>query len=160
MLGLDGAGKTTILYLLKLGHLTNTIPTIGFNVETVTYKHITFIVWDVTGQEKIRPLWRHYFPETHGVVFVVDSSDRERIGEVRKEVWAMSENKELEGVPMLVLANKQDIAGAMSEQEVRRELGMDRIVWRQWKVQGTSAVRGDGVAEGLDWLAEELKRRK
>merc|ERR1711945_50216 len=61
MVGLDAAGKTTILYKLKLGEVVTTIPTIGFNVETVEYKNISFTVWDVGGQDKIRPLWRHYY---------------------------------------------------------------------------------------------------
>lgn len=64
MVGLDAAGKTTILYKLKLGEIVTTIPTIGFNVETVEYKNICFTVWDVGGQDKIRPLWRHYFQNT------------------------------------------------------------------------------------------------
>jgi len=79
MVGLDAAGKTTILYKLKLGEIVTTIPTIGFNVETVEYKNISFTVWDVGGQDKIRPLWRHYFQNTDGLIFVVDSNDRERI---------------------------------------------------------------------------------
>jgi len=79
MVGLDAAGKTTILYKLKLGEVVTTIPTIGFNVETVEYKNISFTVWDVGGQDKIRPLWRHYYQNTQGVIFVVDSNDRDRI---------------------------------------------------------------------------------
>merc|ERR1712107_801856 len=75
MVGLDAAGKTTILYKLKLGEIVTTIPTIGFNVETVEYKKINFTVWDVGGQDKIRPLWRHYYQNTQGLIFVVDSND-------------------------------------------------------------------------------------
>uniref|UniRef100_A0A8B9JVL7 ARF GTPase 5 n=1 Tax=Astyanax mexicanus TaxID=7994 RepID=A0A8B9JVL7_ASTMX len=81
MVGLDAAGKTTILYKLKLGEIVTTIPTIGFNVETVEYKNICFTVWDVGGQDKIRPLWRHYFQNTQGLIFVVDSNDRERVAD-------------------------------------------------------------------------------
>jgi hypothetical protein len=81
MVGLDAAGKTTILYKLKLGEIVTTIPTIGFNVETVEYKNINFTVWDVGGQDKIRPLWRHYYQNTQGIIFVVDSNDRDRIPE-------------------------------------------------------------------------------
>uniref|UniRef100_A0AAR2L6I2 ADP-ribosylation factor 5 n=1 Tax=Pygocentrus nattereri TaxID=42514 RepID=A0AAR2L6I2_PYGNA len=81
MVGLDAAGKTTILYKLKLGEIVTTIPTIGFNVETVEYKNICFTVWDVGGQDKIRPLWRHYFQNTQGLIFVVDSNDRERVSD-------------------------------------------------------------------------------
>ena len=89
MVGLDAAGKTTILYKLKLGDVVTTIPTIGFNVETVEYKNICFTVWDVGGQDKIRPLWRHYFQNTQGLIFVVDSNDRERIGEAQEELQKM-----------------------------------------------------------------------
>ncbi|VDO25414.1 unnamed protein product [Onchocerca flexuosa] len=89
MVGLDAAGKTTILYKLKLGEIVTTIPTIGFNVETVEYKNISFTVWDVGGQDKIRPLWRHYFQNTQGLIFVVDSNDRERIEESRAELHKM-----------------------------------------------------------------------
>ena len=85
MVGLDAAGKTTILYKLKLGEIVTTIPTIGFNVETVEYKNISFTVWDVGGQDKIRPLWRHYFQNPQGLIFVVDSNDRERIQEAKEE---------------------------------------------------------------------------
>jgi len=80
MVGLDAAGKTTILYKLKLGEVVTTIPTIGFNVETVEYKNISFTVWDVGGQDKIRPLWRHYYANTQGIIFVIDSNDRDRVG--------------------------------------------------------------------------------
>lgn len=87
--GLDAAGKTTILYKLKLGEIVTTIPTIGFNVETVEYKNISFTVWDVGGQDKIRPLWRHYYQNTQGLIFVVDSSDVKRIQEAENELANM-----------------------------------------------------------------------
>ncbi|MCJ8733672.1 hypothetical protein PDJAM_G00226370 [Pangasius djambal] len=89
MVGLDAAGKTTILYKLKLGEIVTTIPTIGFNVETVEYRNICFTVWDVGGQDKIRPLWRHYFQNTQGLIFVVDSNDRERVAESADELSKM-----------------------------------------------------------------------
>ncbi|CAI7843174.1 unnamed protein product [Closterium sp. NIES-53] len=89
MVGLDAAGKTTILYKLKLGENVTTIPTIGFNVETVEYKNISFTVWDVGGQDRIRPLWKHYFQHTNGLIFVVDSNDKDRVAEARDELHAM-----------------------------------------------------------------------
>ena len=89
MLGLDSAGKTTILYKFKLGGVVHTIPTIGFNVEKVHYKNTEFIVWDVGGQDKIRPLWRHYFTNTQGLIFVVDSNDKERVAEAAAELKKM-----------------------------------------------------------------------
>nr|CAX78725.1 ADP-ribosylation factor 3 [Schistosoma japonicum] len=107
MVGLDAAGKTTILYKLKLGEVVTTIPTIGFNVETVEYKKISFTVWDVGGQDKIRPLWRHYFQNTQGLIFVVDSNDSERIGEAADELHRMLGEDELRNAVLLVFANKQ-----------------------------------------------------
>merc|ERR1719331_3083772 len=86
MVGLDAAGKTTVLYKLKLGEVVTTIPTIGFNVETVEYKNIRFTVWDIGGQDKLRKLWRHYYQGNHGLIFVVDSSDRDRIDVAREEL--------------------------------------------------------------------------
>jgi len=102
--GLDAAGKTTILYKLKLGEIVTTIPTIGFNVETVEYKNISFTVWDVGGQDKIRPLWRHYFQNTQGLIFVVDSNDRDRIGEARDELHRMLNEDELRDAALLIFA--------------------------------------------------------
>ena len=81
MLGLDAAGKTTILYKMKLNETVNTIPTIGFNVETLQYKNLEFNCWDIGGQFKLRNLWRHYFENTQGLIFVVDSNDAERLDE-------------------------------------------------------------------------------
>jgi len=86
MVGLDAAGKTTILYRLKLGEVVTTIPTLGFNVETVAYKNISFTVWDVGGQDRIRPLWRHYYDDTDGVIYVVDAADRNRVQIAKKRI--------------------------------------------------------------------------
>ena len=110
MVGLDAAGKTTILYKLKLGEVVTTIPTIGFNVETVEYKNLSFIVWDVGGQDKIRPLWRHYYQGTNGLIYVVDSNDRDRIEDAREELTKMLNEDEMRDAVLLVFANKQ--AGA------------------------------------------------
>ena len=95
MIGLDNAGKTTVLYKLKLGEVLTTLPTIGFNVETVEYKNISFTVWDVGGQTKIRHLWQHYFQDTQGLIYVVDSNDPSRIDESREELQRVLEDDRL-----------------------------------------------------------------
>merc|ERR1711965_421555 len=95
MVGLDAAGKTTVLYNLKLGEVVTTMPTIGFNVETVEYKNISFTVWDVGGQDKIRKLWRYYYENTQGLTFVVDSSDRDRIEDAREELTKILNEDEM-----------------------------------------------------------------
>lgn len=140
MLGLDAAGKTStnsnptirttpcssradrmiaILYNLKLEQDVTTIPTVGFNVETVTYKNTKFNVWDVGGQDKIRPLWRHYFSGTQGLVFVIDSNDRDRMDEARTELARIIQDREMKDALLLVFANKQDIPGGMITHSLR-----------------------------------------
>ncbi|XP_046584613.1 tripartite motif containing 13-like, partial [Haliotis rubra] len=108
-------GKTTILYKLKLNEVVSTIPTIGFNVETVSpCKGVNFTVWDVGGQDKIRPLWRHYFQNCSGILYVVDTNDRERFVESREELKNVIDSDEMRSVPVVVLANKQDLPGEMA----------------------------------------------
>lgn len=135
------------MYKLKLGEIVTTIPTIGFNVETVEYKNICFTVWDVGGQDKIRPLWRHYFQNTQGLIFVVDSNDRDRINEAEKELQNMVINvfnvllrvlyvniifnqlqeDELRDAVLLVFANKQDLPNAMSAAELTDKLHLNQL---------------------------------
>ena len=156
MLGLDAAGKTTILYRLKLAEVVTTIPTVGFNVETVEYKNIKFTVWDVGGQDKIRRLWRHYFRGTDGLIYVVDSSDRDRITDTKEELDKMLMCQEMENAVVLVLANKQDLPNAMTAAEVMEKLELQKLRHRKWFIQSTVAPTGDGLYEGLDWLSRSL----
>jgi ADP-ribosylation factor protein 1 len=160
MVGLDAAGKTTILYKLKLGEVVTTIPTIGFNVETVEYKNISFTVWDVGGQDKIRPLWRHYYQNTQGLIFVVDSNDRDRIEDAREELTKMLNEDEMRDAVLLVFANKQDLPNAMAAAEVTDKLGLHNMRNRQWFIQSACATTGDGLYEGLDWLSRTLAGKK
>ncbi|XP_019876609.1 ADP-ribosylation factor 2 [Aethina tumida] len=158
MVGLDAAGKTTILYKLKLGEIVTTIPTIGFNVETVEYKNISFTVWDVGGQTKIRKLWRHYFSNTDGLIFVVDSNDRERISEASSELHSMLQEEELRDSILLIFANKQDLPNSMSSAELTDKLNLNQLKNRRWYIQATCATQGNGLYEGLDWLSNELAK--
>uniref|UniRef100_F6HZD0 ADP-ribosylation factor 2 n=1 Tax=Vitis vinifera TaxID=29760 RepID=F6HZD0_VITVI len=159
MVGLDAAGKTTILYKLKLGEIVTTIPTIGFNVETVEYKNISFTVWDVGGQDKIRPLWRHYFQNTQGLIFVVDSNDRDRVVEARDELHRMLNEDELRDAVLLVFANKQDLPNAMNAAEITDKLGLHSLRQRHWYIQSTCATSGEGLYEGLDWLSNNIANK-
>jgi len=159
MVGLDAAGKTTILYKLKLGEIVTTIPTIGFNVETVEYKNISFTVWDVGGQDKIRPLWRHYVQNTQGLIFVVDSNDRDRVVEARDELHRMLNEDELRDAVLLVFANKQDLPNAMNAAEITDKLGLHSLRQRHWYIQSTCATSGEGLYEGLDWLSNNIANK-
>lgn len=173
MLGLDAAGKTStslphpsssssiaILYKLKLNQSVTTIPTVGFNVETVTYKNVKFNVWDVGGQDKIRPLWRHYYTGTQGLIFVIDSQDRARIDEAKQELHRILGDREMKDVLLLVFANKQDLPTAMSPAEVTEKLGLHRMRDRNWYVHPSCATTGEGLFEGLQWLSQNVKASK
>ncbi|CAL5222812.1 g5231 [Coccomyxa viridis] len=160
VLGLDNAGKTTILYRLQVGEVVSTIPTIGFNVETVTYKNIKFQVWDLGGQTSIRPYWRCYYPNTQAIIYVVDSSDTERIGTSAEEFHAILDEEELRDALILVYANKQDLPGALNDAAVAEGLNLHSIKNRDWAIFKTSAIKGEGLFEGLDWLSNQLKTKK
>ncbi|PPS13991.1 hypothetical protein GOBAR_AA06578 [Gossypium barbadense] len=176
MVGLDAAGKTTILYKLKLGEIVTTIPTIGFNVETVEYKNISFTVWDVGGVKYLESdsmscsngfmgtfrfdlLWRHYFQNTQGLIFVVDSNDRDRVVEARDELHRMLNEDELRDAVLLVFANKQDLPNAMNAAEITDKLGLHSLRQRHWYIQSTCATSGEGLYEGLDWLSNNIANK-
>jgi small GTP-binding protein len=122
---------SAILYNLKLEQDVTTIPTVGFNVETVTYKNTKFNVWDVGGQDKIRPLWRHYFSGTQGLVFVVDSNDRDRIDEARNELARIIQDREMNNTLLLVFANKQDMQGGKKQVKIWCGAQQELIVLKQ-----------------------------
>merc|ERR1712217_468655 len=159
MMGLDAAGKTTVLYKLKLGEVVTTIPTIGFNVETVTYKNIAFTAWDIGGRDKSRSLWRHYYQGTQALIMVVDSNDRDRIEDAREELSKTLNEDEIREAVLLVFANKQDTPNAMAAAEVTDKLGLHSVRQRSWHVQSSCALTGDGLYEGLEWLAHELNNK-
>ncbi|KAL7063474.1 hypothetical protein AAHC03_01332 [Spirometra sp. Aus1] len=159
ILGLDGAGKTTILYKLQVGEVVTTIPTIGFNVETVNYKNLRFQVWDLGGQTSIRPYWRCYYANTDAIIYVVDSMDRDRIGISKQELVSMLEEEELRNAVLAVFANKQDIEGCMSAAQVASALGLTSIKNRTYQIFRTSAIQGDGLTQAMDWLADTLSRQ-
>ena len=160
LIGLDNAGKTTILYKLKLNEVVTTIPTIGFNVDEVTVKNLTMTVWDVGGQTKIRPLWQYYFENNDAVIYAIDSADRQRLEEAREELFSVLSDDRLRDCALLVLANKQDLPGAATVTQVTEALQLRKLRQRNWFVQGTCAVNGDGLTEGFTWLADIIKVQK
>lgn len=160
ILGLDGAGKTTILYRLQVGEVVTTIPTIGFNVETVQYKNLKFQVWDLGGQTSIRPYWRCYYSNTDAIIYVVDSMDRDRIGIAKQELFAMLEEEELQKATIMVFANKQDIEGAMTVAEVANALSLTTITKQNYQIFKTSAIKGTGLEEAMEWLSSKLTQSK
>ncbi|XP_061072192.1 ADP-ribosylation factor-like protein 14 [Conger conger] len=152
ILGLDSAGKSTLLYKLKHNEAVLTVPTVGFNVEMVeTERRLpSLTVWDVGGQRAMRPHWEQYFEDTAGVVFVVDAADRRRLGEARQELERVLKSEHLRRAPVVVLANKQDVPGAADAEEITQRLALRKACGnRPWFVQPCSARSGAGLEEGF-----------
>merc|ERR1712204_159405 len=125
----------------------------------VQYKNINFTVWDIGGQDKIRKLWRYYYQNTQGLIFVVDSNDRDRIQDAREEIAKILSEDEMRDAVVLVFANKQDLPNSMSAAEVIEKLGLQSMQNRKWFVQSARATTGDGLYEGLDWMSRTLSSK-
>ncbi|KAI5625788.1 ADP-ribosylation factor-like 4Ca precursor [Silurus asotus] len=166
MLGLDSAGKTTVLYRLKFNEFVNTVPTIGFNTERVRLndgaaRGISCHVWDVGGQEKLRPLWKSYSRCTDGIVYVVDSVDGERLDEAKAELHKVVRLAENQGAPLLIIANKQDLPGSLPASDVEKKLALRELgPSTPYHVQPACAVTGEGLHEGMDKLYHMITRRR
>ncbi|KAF8061363.1 ARL3 [Scenedesmus sp. PABB004] len=157
VLGLDNAGKTTILKRLSDEDITTIMPTQGFNIKLVVHAGFKLNVWDIGGQKSIRPYWRNYFDSTDALVYVIDSADRRRIDECGAELAQLLEEEKMRGVPVLVLANKQDLLAALSADEVAEALGLLLIRDRAWQIQGCSARDGAGLQDGMEWLVRQVR---
>ncbi|KAL0973077.1 hypothetical protein UPYG_G00198640 [Umbra pygmaea] len=158
MLGLDGSGKSTLLYKLKYNECVITVPTVGFNVEMLETEARSpgLTVWDVGGQQMMRPHWKHHYPGTAAVVFVVDSWDRKRLEEAKRELHKVL--RSLKKIPLVVLANKQDLPGAANPQEVSHRLDLRTVCEnRDWFVQPCCGRTGVGLEEGFRMVVYLLK---
>eukprot|EP01107_Rhizomastix_libera_P008565 TRINITY_DN23844_c0_g1_i1.p1 TRINITY_DN23844_c0_g1~~TRINITY_DN23844_c0_g1_i1.p1 ORF type:complete len:180 (-),score=42.04 TRINITY_DN23844_c0_g1_i1:31-570(-) len=156
VLGLNNAGKTTTVYKLLLGQVVATAPTVGSNVEEVVYKNLRFIMWDIGGQDVLRDSWNTYFTNTHVVIFVVDSTDRERLALVKSELHKLLAHPALQRSILLIFANKQDVRGAMSATELTNVLALHTITDHDWHIQSCCAITGDGLNEGMDWVSSKF----
>ncbi|KAM9733227.1 ADP-ribosylation factor-like protein 14 [Menidia menidia] len=160
ILGLDGSGKTTLLYKLKYNESVVTVPTVGFNVETLETDRRSpeLTVWDIGGQRKMRPNWRYHYSDTAGLVFVVDSQDEERLNEARKELHRVLKYEGLKGVPLVILANKQDLPVVLSPETLCLKLDLGRVCeGRAWFIQPCSAITGMGLEEGFRRMVYLMK---
>jgi len=137
---------------MQIGEVVTTIPTIGFNVESVDYKNLKLNVWDLGGQTSIRPYWRCYYANTAAVIFVIDSTDIDRLQTAAEELAAMLAEEELRDAALLVFANKQDQPGAKGAGEISEALSLGELKDRNWTIVACSAIDGRGIQEGMDWL--------
>ncbi|XP_050085495.1 ADP-ribosylation factor-like protein 3 [Anopheles aquasalis] len=158
LLGLDNAGKTTLLKQLASEEVTQVTPTAGFNIKSVVSEGFKLNVWDIGGQSKIRPYWKNYFENTDVLIYVIDSSDRKRLEETGDELTELLLDDKLKAVPLLVFANKQDIVGALKASEIAECLKLVTLQDRTWQIQGCSAIQGTGVKDGMDWVCKCIKK--
>jgi len=159
MLGLDNAGKTTVVKKFSGEDVTTISPTIGFKIQTLAYQGYNLNFWDVGGQKTIRAFWRNYFEQTDGLAWVVDSADRARLLDCKMELFKLLGEEKLAGATLLIFANKQDLPGSLSVKEIAEMLELHKIETRHWKIQPCSAIRGDGLLEGIEWLVTDIGER-
>ncbi|KAI0318111.1 ADP-ribosylation factor family-domain-containing protein [Amylostereum chailletii] len=158
-LGLDNAGKTTILKKLNGEDIMSVSPTLGFNIKTFVHGRYTLNIWDVGGQRTLRPYWRNYFEQTDALVWVVDSGDRLRMQDCKEELHSLLQEDRLAGASLLVLANKQDIQGSMRDHEIEQALELPMIKSHEWRIIACSAVTGENLVKGLDWVVGNVASR-
>lgn len=160
MVGLDNAGKTTIVMRINGEDTSSISPTLGFNIKTIEYKSYRLNIWDVGGQKTIRSYWRNYFEQTDGLVWVVDSSDLRRLDDCKEELHNLLKEERLSGSSLLILANKQDIQGALRPAEIAKVLNLEAMDnSRHWQIVGCSAFTGEGLLAGFDWLVDDIASR-
>lgn len=142
---------------MKLGTTEKTVPTVGFNVETIKYKNILINAWDVGGQDRLRALWRHYFSGTDILVFVVDTADLSRLEKAKTELYKVLSDKELKNCEIVILANKQDLDNAINPKELIEKFDLNSLSTHQWKIIPTVAINGTGLPELLDWISNKYE---
>nr|BAN21065.1 ADP-ribosylation factor, arf [Riptortus pedestris] len=159
ILGLDNAGKTTILKRLNNEDISTISPTLGFNIKTLYHGGFTLNMWDVGGQKSLRSYWKNYFESTDGLIWVVDSVDGRRLDSCRKELHELLKEERLVGASLLLLANKQDLPGALSLEQIKDVLDLGSIKTHHWQILSCSAVTGEHLLDGINWLVNDISSR-
>ena len=155
ILGIQNAGKTTILYRLSIGQLVKTTPTIGSNVEEISYNNVKLQAWDLGGQESTRSIWNVYYVNTDAIIYVIDTHD-ETYDDSKTQFYKLLSNETLKNAVILIYANKQDLPGAKSVAEIIQIYELDTIKEHIWHIQPCSAQTGEGLITGMKWLSDQL----
>ncbi|KAF1824102.1 ARF/SAR superfamily [Dissoconium aciculare CBS 342.82] len=159
MLGLDNAGKTTIVKRIMNEDVNSVSPTLGFIIKTIDYEGYKLNIWDVGGQKTLRTYWKNYFEKTDTLIWVVDATDRDRIDDCRVELQGLLLQERLMGASLLVFKNKSDVSGCLDEDEIREGLQLDAITTHKWHILPCSAITGANLQEGLRWVVQDAKDR-
>ncbi|OJD23956.1 hypothetical protein ACJ73_04684 [Blastomyces percursus] len=159
MLGLDNAGKTTIVKRIMNEDVTTVSPTLGFIIKSIDFQGYKLNIWDVGGQKTLRSYWRNYFEKTDALIWVVDATDRLRIDDCREELVGLLQQERLMGASLLVFLNKIDVEGGMGKDDIREALQLDAIKTHKWTIFPCSAMTGSNLNEGLEWVVQDAKDR-
>lgn len=158
LVGLDNAGKTTILYQFLMGEVVDTSPTIGSNVEEVVWGKTHFVMWDIGGQESLRLSWSTYFSHSSFLILVIDSTDRERLHLSKSELYKILAHEDMGKVAVLILANKQDCEGSLTAAQISEELNLTSLQHHRWQIQACCGLTGEGLQQALQWMASNINR--
>eukprot|EP01130_Rhizamoeba_saxonica_P016456 TRINITY_DN760_c0_g1_i1.p1 TRINITY_DN760_c0_g1~~TRINITY_DN760_c0_g1_i1.p1 ORF type:complete len:187 (-),score=35.03 TRINITY_DN760_c0_g1_i1:40-600(-) len=161
IIGLDNAGKTTIVKRFSNQDINTVSPTLGFQIQTLQYQGFQLNFWDIGGQSSLRAYWRNYYEETDGLIWVVDSADQLRLDICKEELHKLLSEEKLAGASLLVFANKQDIENSYSLEDIHKMLDIDNIQGRHTHLQPCSAVseNDEQLREGINWLIEDIADR-
>ena len=158
ILGLDNAGKTTLLNYLTHENNKNTTTTKGVNAKSIQCGGIKINVYDLGGQKAIRDYWKFYYDKVDALIYVVDASDDARIAECNGAFQELLKDEKLVKVPVLAYGNKTDLPNCLEPDEIIQKLEMDNITGRDWSLYACSALTGKGVEDGIKWVLERLSQ--
>ncbi|GJQ82437.1 hypothetical protein Trydic_g11851 [Trypoxylus dichotomus] len=163
VIGLNNSGKTTVINHFKNDEekieKTEIVPTVGFSVEKFQNQNLAFTAFDMSGHGRYRDLWEHYYKDCHGIIFVVDSSDRLRLVVVKDELDLLLQHPDVSNkrIPILFFSNKMDCKESLSSVKIAAALGLDKIMDKPWHISASNALTGEGLQEGVEWLTQQIR---
>lgn len=166
ILGVDRAGKTTLLEKLKSIYLKGeglppdrVVPTVGLNIGRIEDAKAKLVFWDLGGQVSLRTIWEKYYEEAHAIMYVIDAATASSFEDSKSALEKVIRHEHLRGAPLLIVANKQDLPGAIDEEELAKFLHKE-LDERTYTFQAVSAYDGRGIKSGIDWLVEQMEKSK
>lgn len=161
VVGLNNSGKTSIVNHFKPEEMkfTDTVPTVGFNVDKFRNQNVGFTAFDMSGQERYRDLWEHYYKDCNGIIFVIDSSDTLRLVVVKEELDLLLQHPDVANkkIPILFFANKMDLRDSLSSVKIASGLNLDKIMDKPWHICASNAITGEGLQEGVEWFTQQIR---
>ncbi|XP_033224861.1 ADP-ribosylation factor-like protein 6 isoform X1 [Belonocnema kinseyi] len=161
VVGLNNSGKSTVINHFKReeDRCIDIVPTVGFNVEKFAFKNVSFTAFDMSGHDRYRSLWEHYYKDCHGIIFLIDSTDKLRLVVVKEELDMLLQHPDVEArkIPILFLANKMDLPDSLTTVKLVSGLGLEKIHNKPWHIRATNAVTGEGLQPAIEWLTDQIR---